>query len=414
MSGNEDFYLDPMFASATLADVPESDSDGVQEDSPWPTPKFAWQDYPNAPKWLESRTIYLTAHGSRAYGTSTPTSDLDVRGIAIAPMHYYTGFVDHFAQATMSKPCDVVIFDIRKFFFLAARANPNALEIIFTEKEDHLHCDEYGRAILNVRESFLSKKAKHSLSGYAISQLKRINTHRRWLLDPPKAPPVRSEFGLPERTVIDKNQLAAATAAVNKQLDRWNLADLEDVDPATRIALQASMAELLAEIKVHSEDLPGAAARLLGFSDNFIELLDKERKYLNKKKDWDSFCKWKKERNPARAALEAKYLYDTKHGSQLARLMFTAEELFETGKYVVRRKEAQLLRDIRNGAWTYERLIAFASEYDEKLSEMAKACALIPDKPDRKKLDEVCSNLILHFGESKIGSAYGTPSGSKK
>ena len=412
MKQDDEFYEDPMFTSPTAPaskdDAPKAKRVKIK------ATEFKWSDYPSAPPWLEERTIYTTAHGSRSYGTSTPESDLDIRGIAIAPIHYYTGFVDHFAQATMTEPCDVVIFDIRKFFFLAAEANPNALEIIFTENEDHLHCNEYGRAILGVRDAFLSKRAKHSLSGYAISQLKRINTHRRWLLDPPKAPPVRSEFGLPERTVIPKDQLAAATASVEKQLARWNFTDLDDVDPATRIVLQASMAELLAEIKVSSEDLPSAAARLLGFSDNFIELLDKERKYLNKKKDWASFLKWKEERNPERAALEAKWGFDCKHGGQLARLMFTAEELFETGKYKVRRKEAQLLRDIRNGAWTYEQLIEFARTYDSKLAEMAKACTLIPDKPDRKKLDAVCSNLILHFGESKIGSAYGTPNGVKK
>jgi predicted nucleotidyltransferase len=373
--------------------------------------EFHWKDYPSAPKWLEERTIYVTKHGSTAYGTSTPESDLDVRGIAIAPMRYYTGFVDNFAQATMTEPCDVVIFDIRKFFFLAVEANPNALEIIFTEKEDHLHCNEYGRAILNVRDAFLSKRAKHSLSGYAFGQLKRINTHRRWLLDPPKAPPVRSEFGLPERTIIPKDQLAAATASVDKQLARWNFTDLDDLDPSTRLVLQASMADLLAEIKVSSEDLPSAAARFLGFSDNFIELLDKERKYLNKKKDWASFLKWQSDRNPERAALEAKHQMDTKHAAHLVRLFRTCRDLFETGKYVVRRSDAEELKAIRNGAWTYEQLIDFAAKEDASLSELAKACTLIPEKPNRKLLDDVCTNLILHFGESKIGSAYGTPSG---
>jgi hypothetical protein len=52
---------------------------------------YDWTTYKGNLKWLPARTIYLTRHGSHAYGTSLPTSDLDIRGIAIAPIHYYLG-----------------------------------------------------------------------------------------------------------------------------------------------------------------------------------------------------------------------------------------------------------------------------------------------------------------------------------
>jgi hypothetical protein len=32
--------------------------------------------------WLKSRTIFLCLSGSHAYGTATPESDVDLRGIA--------------------------------------------------------------------------------------------------------------------------------------------------------------------------------------------------------------------------------------------------------------------------------------------------------------------------------------------
>lgn len=59
--------------------------------------------------WLPERTILLTKSGSQAYGTSTPTSDLDVKGVAVAPKEYYLGFLKRFEQAEFREPADAVI-----------------------------------------------------------------------------------------------------------------------------------------------------------------------------------------------------------------------------------------------------------------------------------------------------------------
>ncbi len=50
--------------------------------------------------WLPEHTVFLTKHGSHAYGTNTPSSDLDLRGIAIPPKEYLLGFNKSFEQAT--------------------------------------------------------------------------------------------------------------------------------------------------------------------------------------------------------------------------------------------------------------------------------------------------------------------------
>ena len=60
---------------------------------------FDWQDYFNAGgehPWMPNRTIFVTLHGSHAYGTNTPSSDLDIRAITIAPKPYYTGILRSF------------------------------------------------------------------------------------------------------------------------------------------------------------------------------------------------------------------------------------------------------------------------------------------------------------------------------
>ena len=175
---------------------------------------FDWTQYTGNLKWLPERTLFITRHGSHAYGTSLPTSDIDIRGIVVAPLHYYLGISEVFEQVIQSEPIDLTVFDLRKFMKLAADANPNALEILFTDPSDHLLVHPLMEKLFEARQSFLSQRAKHTFSGYARSQMKRIKGHYRWLKDPPKAPPTRAEFDLPERTVIPADQLAAAQAAI--------------------------------------------------------------------------------------------------------------------------------------------------------------------------------------------------------
>lgn len=83
---------------------------------------FDWKPvYSGNLPWVPSRTIYLTRHGSHAYGTNLPTSDLDLRGVMIAPREYYLGFLNTVEQVTQSEP-DLTVFELRKFMKLAAGA----------------------------------------------------------------------------------------------------------------------------------------------------------------------------------------------------------------------------------------------------------------------------------------------------
>ena len=75
-------------------------------------------------------TLYLTYAGSRSYGTALPTSDTDYRGFFCPSKDMLFGFQDQVEQYEEKSPDDKVIYDIRKFFKLAAECNPNILEIL--------------------------------------------------------------------------------------------------------------------------------------------------------------------------------------------------------------------------------------------------------------------------------------------
>jgi hypothetical protein len=52
------------------------------------------------------------------------------------------------------------------------------MEVLYCADEDVVHTTKIGEQIRENRGLFLSKRARFSFSGYAISQLKRIKLHR--------------------------------------------------------------------------------------------------------------------------------------------------------------------------------------------------------------------------------------------
>jgi len=342
--------------------------------------------------WLEHGLVLLVTHGSHAYGLNTPTSDVDIKGIAVPPREYFLGFASGFEQAESHGP-DMVVYDIRKFFRLAAECNPNIIEVLWCDESDHRVVTAAGRRLIDARELFLSKKAKHTFCGYAVAQLKRIKTHRRWIMLPAKAPPTRADFGLPERTVIPADQLEAAQSAIAKKLTTWNLEDMSGLEPAVRIEIQNSMAEMMAEMQLTADAQYAAAARSIGYDENFLRLLDLERQYKARKTEWEQYQNWIKTRNPARAAIEAKWGFDLKHAMHLVRLMRMAREILETGKVIVKRPDREELLAIRNGAWSYEQLVEWAERQDAELQEVYKTSPL-RNTADRASLDKLCIAIV--------------------
>lgn len=341
--------------------------------------------------WLAKNTIFLCRHGSHAYNTNTPESDEDFKGVAIAPREVYLGFSKTWEQAESKEP-DLVIYELRKFFRLASENNPNIFECLWVSSSDYILVAPLGEKLLANRDLFLSKKVKHTFSGFAASQLKRMKAHRRWLLSPVTHKPTREEYGLPERTLVPADQLMTAEAAIRKEMDSWEL-DLSGLDDAQRIALLEKIAKVISDLQISDDTKPRRAGRLLGFDENMIEVLDRERKYTTALREWQQYNEWKTKRNPKRAALEAKMGFDGKHAMHLCRLLKMCREILTTGKVIVKRPDAEELLAIRNGAWSYDQIVEWAEQQDKEMQELVKTSPL-PKTPDLAKLDELCINLI--------------------
>lgn len=374
------------------------------------------------PSDLRTWTILLTLAGSRAYGIHTSTSDVDLKGVAIPPRAYFHGYLHRFEQADkpghMAAFSDLLsseegaaatqtkvegsVYDIRKFTALAADCNPNILDVLFCRDAEVRLAAPLGEKLRENRELFLSAKAKHTFSGYAAAQLKRIRGHRAWLLDPPRGPPARADFGLPDLPTIPADHIAAAQAAIRKQIDQWEW-DFSGMSGSAVVQIEAQIAAHLGEIRAAlgftSEDEMRwtAAARFVGLDDNLMEVMQKEREYGAAARHWKQYQDWKAERNADRASLEAQYGYDCKHGAHLVRLLRMGREILETGRvHVYRGKiDGDELRAIRQGAWPYDQLVSWAESEDEALTALYRARKYaVPHEPDRARIDRLCVDLV--------------------
>jgi predicted nucleotidyltransferase len=343
----------------------------------------------------DNEIIFSTITGSVAYGTNMEGSDEDVRGVAIRnDKSYYFGFLKRFEQQEDDTK-DEVIYDIRKFFNLAAGCNPNIIELLFTDERFHKKTSKYWERIMEHREKFLSKNAKNTFIGYSFAQLKRIKTARGYLLNPPKKKPERSDFGLPDNTtLLSKDELGAFQWIMAFLLK--DSAQYLAFSETTRTELEQANWIGLIQRKGVPEEKYESIQKLTGMSDNFMEVMKREQSYIHAKREWDSYTNWKASRNKKRAELEEKYKMDTKHASHLVRLCREGREILETGKVQVYRPDREELLAIRNGAWSYEQVEEYANNMESEMAKIAETSTL-PKEPDRNFLDQLCIKTIEEF-----------------
>ena len=365
---------------------------------------------------LAAHTLLLTVAGSRAYGMALPTSDVDLKGVAQPPlatvltsdfqhadhpdqMAAFLGVLKPAEQRIAEKTkLEGSVYALRKFVRLAVECNPHILDVLFCRDEEVRLCSPIGEELREFAPKFLSLRARHSFGGYARSQLKRIQTHRKWLLHPPASAPSRADFGLPERPVMPKDELEACRAAVEKQLARWTI-DVTHLDKATAQGIHDAMTETLVERDL-AENAYQQAANWVGLSPLMTETLRKERLYRAEKTHFRQFLHWQKHRNPERAALEAHHGFDTKHASHLVRLMRMAIEIMTTNRVRVWRgdQDADELLAIRQGAWSFEELMAFTVRTEQTLQEVASQSSL-PTQPDRDAIQAALEQWTLKLAK---------------
>lgn len=321
--------------------------------------------------------------GSQAYGTSTPESDLDIRGIFCAPEKYIRTPFYNVNEVDVPEEEDTKLFELTNFMKLYVDMNPNIVETLWVDEGDILETTDAYDHLRSFNQALLSKKAAFTFSGYAISQLKRIKGHNKWINKPqPVDPPKQTDF-----VTLVHNFTGSKIFKVTMEdlRDDHRLvhfgADLYGVYEAKGYQTFDSLFTLNTNTEAqvdgfHTKEptaLETQAGILLGDPDfgkrrmpKFLIKFNKQQ-YKDQKEIHRNYWQWKNNRNAKRSSLEEQYGYDTKHASHLVRLLRMAEEILSEGEVRVKRPDADELTAIRNGAWSYEEILAYSEGKDERI-----------------------------------------------
>ena len=371
---------------------------------------------------VERHTIFLTLAGSHAHGTARDGSDVDLRGVCVAPLAVRLSLFTAFEQyesplpgelaasvlpriethPTASRGLDIktecVIYDVAKLLRLCAAANPNALEILFADERDWLYETPSWRRLRGKRYRFLTQKVQQTFLGYAMAQLRRIKSHRSWLLNPPAKRPSREDFGLPTaRGTLNRDDQNRIEQSIADKIRSYGIDNI-DMPKPTRIAVQARMDAVCRDVLSASDDditarTRAIATHALSLPSALVATLNAEKSYRAAMKHWESYQTWRNHRNPARAALEREHGYDTKHAMHLIRLMRMGLEALKRGELLVRRHDADELSAIRDGSLSFDELLDVAARLHTDM-EWAADTTNLPHDVDRDRVDELAVALM--------------------
>jgi uncharacterized protein len=138
--------------------------------------------YPDTPFPLHESLVLLGRRGSESHGTFVPSTDpdsiddRDLMGVCIPPAPWLLGVRQWEGAESIKGVWDVVLYDYRKFVRLLTKQNPNVIGMLWLEPEDYLQVGPAGQTLIDQRLALRCRDAAYeSFSGYAYSQLKKMN-----------------------------------------------------------------------------------------------------------------------------------------------------------------------------------------------------------------------------------------------
>jgi len=340
--------------------------------------------------------------GSHAYGTSLPTSDVDLRGIFIQPLEDILGY--GYVEQVADEKNDIVYYEIQRFLQLLQTNNPTVLEMLSVPEDCVRFKDPIYDLIIEHKKEFITKQCKNSFAGYAIQQIKKARGYNKkinW-----------EETEMVRKTVLDFCYVLEDGGS--KPFNEWvksypGNCDYKDFGLANVDHAHNLYALYFGEY--HS--LLGIVSDPEKANDVQLSSIPKEYQltgYLTFNKDsYSLHCKkyaeyllWLENRNEDRFKMNKDHgkNYDSKNLMHCVRILNMANEILTNGEINVRRssEEIKVLMSIRRGEMEYDDLLEQAESKIKQLDENFEISTL-PDKVDK----EMVNQLLIKIRKLRYG-----------
>jgi predicted nucleotidyltransferase len=390
--------------------------------------------------------------GSQAYGTSTPTSDTDFRGIFVADKEFIITPFFKVNEVSDVKEEDTKYYELNNYMQLYLTANPNILESLWVDEGDITFKTEMYDHLRAARSDLLSSKIAFTYTGYAHNQAKRMKNHHGWmdkertgvrilqeLIDQYPCEQMVQWIGdsFPSYIMNLVNVEAAKGQYIKTIIDFEKFMRNASLQMISTLPLKqyhfVKLVHNYFEHQVLDRDFNILNYRddyqLVPYGDNIFGLVPKEgaktinydgsinridtsvmtleevkeqpklivkfnkEEYEKSSDNRHNYHSWKENRNEARSELEQLNGYDTKHAMHVVRLLRTAEEALTTGEVHVKRPDAAELLAIRNGSWSFDEMMAYWTEKDIYIREVLYKQTDLPRAPDIHKAAKLLIEL---------------------
>jgi len=329
-----------------------------------------------AKELMKENLIVKHLAGSHAYGTSTPESDIDYRGVFCAdPINLLTPFFT-VRECEDETEEDTKLYELAHFMKLCIDCNPNIIETLWVDEADIINTSSAYKLLRKHRHELLSSKIAFTTSGYAFAQLKRIKGHNKWINNPQtKDAPRQTDFISLIQSFAEEKMMPRDFKIEDYRFDHRLVPygrDTFGVYSAPYYSLYDALFMLNTTFEGERHELG---------QPKFPIKWNKEE-YKNAKEKHSNYWSWKNNRNEKRGELEEAHGYDTKHAMHLVRLLRMGIEALRDEEIVVKRPDAEELLAIRNGAWTYEQIVSYAETMDRDVKEVWYKKTNLRKKPD--------------------------------